>query len=69
MAKGRNIKSFLNSPSLFDVHRQYPWTFLINLQAEVSRFCCRIFHCFAYDFKIQKLYLNSNVFLIELDFV
>ena len=50
MTKGRNIKIFVKNQSLFDVdvHRQYLWTFLVDLQAEVSRFCCRISHCFAY---------------------
>ena len=44
MTKGRNIKNyFVKSQPLFDVHRQYLWMFLINLQAEVSRFRCRIF--------------------------
>ena len=31
-------------------------TFLIELQAEVSRFCCRTFHSFAYFLKIQLSY-------------
>ena len=49
---GRNIKNFENHQPLLDVHRQYLWTFLIDLQAEVSRFRCRIFHCFTYFLKI-----------------
>ena len=49
MTKGRNIKNFLKSQPLFDVHRQYVWTFLTDLQVEVPRFRCRIFHCFAYS--------------------
>ena len=40
--KRKNIKNFLKGQSLFDVHRQY----LIDLQAEVSRF-----RCFAYFLK------------------
>ena len=50
--KGRNIKNFLKGQQFFEVHRQYVWTFLIDLQGEVSRFSCRIFHCFAYFLKI-----------------
>ena len=46
MTKGKTLKNFSKGQSLFDVHRQYPWTFLIDLQAEVSRF-----HCFAYFLK------------------
>ena len=38
-----NIENILKGQSLFDVHRQYLQTFLIDLQAEVSRF-----RCFAY---------------------
>ena len=45
--KRKNIKNFLKGQSLFDVHRQYLQTFLIDLQAEVSRF-----RCFAYFLKI-----------------
>ena len=48
----KNVKSFVNSQPLFDVHRQYLWTFLIDLQAEASMFRCRIFRCFAYFLKI-----------------
>ena len=51
MTKGTNIKNSVKSQSLFDVHRQYLQTFLVDLQAEVSRFRCRIFHCFAYFLK------------------
>ena len=48
MSKGRNIKNFVKSPPLFDVHRQYLWTFLIDLQAEVSTF-------------VQKFYISEKV--------
>ena len=34
--------------------------FLIDLQAEVSRFRCRIFHCFVY---FLKIYLDYHRFL------
>ena len=47
MTTGRNIKNFVKSQPFFDVY-----TFLIDLQAEVSRFHSRIFHCFAYFLKI-----------------
>ena len=52
MTKGRNIKNSVKSQPLFDVHRQYLQMFLIDLQTEVSKFRCRIFHCFAYFLKI-----------------
>ena len=57
MTKGRNIKNFVKSQPLFDLHRQYLQTFLIDIQAEDSRFRCRIFHCFAY---FLKLYLDYH---------
>ena len=37
MTKGRNIKNFVKSRPLYDVHQQYLLTFLIDLRAEVSR--------------------------------
>ena len=46
------IKNLVKSQPLFDVYQQYVLTFLIDLQVEVSRFRCRIFHCFAYFLKI-----------------
>ena len=52
VTNGKNIIKFVKSQPLFDVHRQYLQTFLIDLQAEVLRFCCRIFHCFAYFLNI-----------------
>ena len=54
MTKGRNIKNSVKSQPLFDVHGQYLWTFLIDLQAEVSRYRCRFFHCFAYFRKFSS---------------
>ena len=36
MTKGRSIKNFVKSQSLFDIHQQYVQTFLIDLQGEVS---------------------------------
>ena len=44
--KSENIKNILKGQSLSDVHRQYLQTFLIDLQAEISRF-----RCFAYFLK------------------
>ena len=52
VTKGRNIKDFVKSRPLFDVQWQCVQTFLIDLQAEVSRFRCRIFHCFVYFLKL-----------------
>ena len=43
VTKGKSIINLVKSQPLFDVHRQYLWMFLIDLQAEVSRFHCRIF--------------------------
>ena len=60
MRKGKKIKSFVNSKLFFVVHRQYLQTFLIDLQAEVSRFRCRNFHCFAY---FLKIFLDYHRFL------
>ena len=54
MTEGRNIKNFVKSQPLFDVHRQYLQTFVIDLQGEVSRFRCRIFHCFAIFSKVSS---------------
>ena len=72
MIKGRNIKNFVKSQLFFDVH-QY-WTFLIDLQAEVSRFRCRFFSCFAYFLKLQHdyhqfliLYKLSSVIVLHLE--
>ena len=48
VTEGRDIINFVKSQPLFDIHQQYLSTFLIDLQAEVSRFRCQIFHCFAY---------------------
>ena len=46
VTKGREITIFVKSQSPFNVHRQYHEVSLIDLQARVSRFRCRIFHCF-----------------------
>ena len=43
MIKGRNNKNSVRSQPLFDVQRQYLWTFLIDLQAEVSGFAVEFF--------------------------
>ena len=60
MTKGRNIIIFVNSQPLFDVHRQFLQTFLIDLQAEVSRFLCRIFTVFLFSQNLARL---SSVFI------
>ena len=50
------VRDFVKSQPPFDVHR----TFLIDLQTEVSRFCCRIF----IDLLIsQNLARLSSVFI------
>ena len=46
VTKGREIIIFVKSQPLFDIHRQYLEVFLIDLQAKVSGFRSRIFHCF-----------------------
>ena len=46
MTKERKIIIFERSQPPFDVHRQYLDVSLIDLKARVSRFRCRIFHCF-----------------------
>ena len=46
MTKGREIVVFAKSQPPFDVHRQYLDVSLIDSQAGVSRFRCRIFHYF-----------------------
>ena len=60
MTKGRNIKNFIKSQPLFDVHRQYLQTFLIDLRAEVLRF-----RRFAY---FLKIYLDYNSFLSNISY-
>ena len=36
-------------------------TFLIDLQAEISSFCCRIFHHFAYFSKFSSIIIGFYV--------
>ena len=57
VTKGREIIIFVKSQSTFNVHRQYLDVSLIFLQARVSRFRCRIFHCFV-DF--SKIWLHYH---------
>ena len=47
MTKGKEIIVFAKCQPPFDVHLQYRDVSLIDSEARVSRFCCRIFHCFA----------------------
>ena len=63
MTKGSNTKNFVKSQPLYDVHRQYLKTFLIDLQTEVSRFRCRIFQYFAYFSKFSLIIIGFYVFL------
>ena len=49
MTTGREIIIFAKTQPLFDVHRQYLNVALTDLQARVSRFRCRTFHCFLED--------------------
>ena len=58
VTKGRDIINFVNCQPLFDVHWQYLWTFLTDLQAEASRFRCRIFHYFAYFSKFSSIIIS-----------
>ena len=44
--KGREIIILAKSQPTFDVHRQYRDVSLLDSPARVSRFRCRIFHCF-----------------------
>ena len=60
MTKGREIIIFAKSQSPFDARRQYLDVSLTDSQARVSRFLCRIFHCFV-DF--SKIYLDYHWFL------
>ena len=46
VTKGRKIIIFEKSQPPFDVQRQYLDASLIDSQARVLRFRCRIFHCF-----------------------
>ena len=61
--KGRNIKNSVKSQPLFDVNPQYVQTFLMDSQAEVSRFRWQIFHCFAYFLKIKLEYHRFLLFI------
>ena len=58
--KRREIIISVKSKPHFDVHRQYLDVSLIDLGSRVSRFRCRVFHCFV-DF--SKMLLNYHRFL------
>ena len=60
MTKRIDIIIFVKSQPPFDAHRQYPDVSLIDLQARVSRFRSRDFHCFV-DF--SKIWLDYHRFL------
>ena len=50
--KRKSIITFVKSQPPYDVHRQYVDVSLVDLQARVSRFRSRIFHCFVDFLKI-----------------
>ena len=60
MTKRREIIIFAKSQSPFDVLRQHLDVSLTDSQARVSRFRCRIFHCFV-DF--SKIWFDYHWFL------
>ena len=62
MTKGREIIIFVKSQPPFDVHRQYLDVSLIDLQARVSRFRCRISHCFV---NFSNIWLDYHRLLSE----
>ena len=49
---------FVKSQPPFDVHRRYLDVSLIDLQARVSRFRCRIFHCFFISRKSSSIIIG-----------
>ena len=65
MTKGREIITFVKSQPPFDVHRQYLDVSLIDLQARVLRFRCRIFHCFFFFLFLGNLARLSLVFIFK----
>ena len=58
MTKGRQIIIFVKSQPPFDVHRQYLDVSLVDLQARVSRFRSRIFHCLLISRKSSSIIIN-----------
>ena len=63
--KERDNINFLKSQPLFGVHRQYLWTFLIDLLAEVSRFGCQICHCSAYFSKFSSILIGFVLYKLS----
>ena len=58
MTKEREIILFVKSQPPFHEHQQYLDVSLIDLKARVSRFRCRIFHCF-----VENLARLSSAFI------
>ena len=62
----REIIMFVKSQPPSDVHRQYLDVSLIDLQARVSRFRCRIFHCFVhFSLKSYRLMIFLHLELFQ----
>ena len=59
MTKRRDIIIFVKSQPPFDVHQQYLDVSLLDSQARVSGFCCRIFHCFV-NFSYRSGYTSGT---------
>ena len=58
MTKRREILIFVKSQAPFDVHRQYLEVSVIDSEARVSRFRCRIFHCFFISRKSSSIIIG-----------
>ena len=56
--KINDVIIFVKSQPHFDVHRQYLDNSLIDLQASVLRFRCRIFHCFVISRKSSLIIID-----------
>ena len=59
-----NIKNISKGQSLFDVHRQYLQTFLIDLQVEVSRFAALLIFSKPSSITIGKLFISYPLVVI-----
>ena len=58
MTKGKEIIIFVKSWPPFDAHLQHLDASLIDLQARVSRFRCRIFYCFVISRKSSSIIIG-----------
>ena len=61
MTKGHKIENFARSQLLFDVHRQYLQTFLIDLQPEVSRLSLSNFSLFAFFSEFSSIIIGFYI--------